>query len=142
MANYSCEGCRDNGCGNCSPGEADDTLSFQNILRRLIIKWILEQHQDDLVPLKESDISEQDIKNNIVEGVGAYGSEEKLLGSLVEYYSLGYKPVKDEPTSTGDLLVFKQLVQAQLTKDMSHETSKQYGEILDRINTNLAKRFA
>jgi hypothetical protein len=91
-----CETCHDNGCDNCSPGELpEDTLTEESILKRLMIRWILEQHQDE--GLKECDITEQDIRNNIVEGAGVYGSEQALMFSLVEYYGLGYKVEKDKP---------------------------------------------
>jgi hypothetical protein len=135
-----CETCQDNGCDNCSPGELPkDTLTEESILKRLMIRWILEQHQDE--GLRECDITEQDIRNNIVEGAGVYGSEQALMFSLVEYYALGYNVEKDKPSSTSDLIVFKRLLENTLKMDMAQGIRVQYSQTLNRVDTEILSRF-
>lgn len=55
---------------------------MSNELRRLIVKWILSQH-DDLV---ESDLTEQDIQANYIEAKAVFGSDDIILNVLKQEF--------------------------------------------------------
>jgi hypothetical protein len=68
-------------------------MKYRSRLEDLIEKWIRHQEEDYGGSGDQGPVSDQDIHENIREGVSVYGSEEALEKSLEEFFAkdINYK---------------------------------------------------